>query len=135
MQNDYWSLTESLLSPPCIVVPLSAEDVSVAVSVLTSTKTRATTDNGEGSCQFAVKGGGHSPNAGFANIQYGITIDMIQLDAVSLNSDASITSVGAGATWLQVYEYMDSLNLGVAVAGGRNGNVGVGGLVIGGMID
>lgn len=60
----------------------------------------------------------------------GITIDMTGLASVTVNGDKAIASVGAGASWLDVYLYLD--NLGIAVAGGRNGAVGVGGLTLGG---
>lgn len=75
---------------------------------------------------------GHNPAAGFANIDHIVTIDMTTLSAIEVNTDNSIASVGAGATWLSVYQFLDPLN--VSVAGGRNGAVGVGGLLLGGGI-
>ena len=84
------------------------------------------------SCRFAIKGQGHAPAAGFANVNAGITIDMTGLNSVVVNTDQSIASVGAGASWLDVYTYLDTL--GLSVAGARNGAVGVGGLVLGGGI-
>lgn len=125
MQEDFWSHQESSLSPKCIVVPSSAQDVSTAISILTK--------HGDESHRtpFAIKGGGHSPNAGFANIQNGVTIDMDQIAGVTYDEENSIASIGAGAKWLQVYEYLSEY--GVTVAGGDNGGVGVGGLLIGGM--
>ena len=163
----YWTLQESELSPTCIVVPSTAEDVSTAVSTIA----------GNERCPFAIKGAGHAPHAGAANIvsqlfgvtiskhslhiyfqeneilceKYptnqtlfaqsvvdseivqasGITIDMTGLASVTVNGDKAIASVGAGASWLDVYLYLDTL--GVAVAGGRNGAVGVGGLTLGGL--
>ncbi len=83
-------------------------------------------------CQFAVKSQGHAPAAGFANIDGGVTIDMTGLNTTALSSDHSVLSVGAGAAWIQVYKYLDPFN--VSVAGGRNGLVGVGGLMVGGGI-
>lgn len=121
-QNSYWSLQEANLSPACIVVPETSQEVSEAVSIL----------SGMESCHFAIKGQSHAPAAGFANINGGITFDMTQLSSVSVNSDRTIASVGAGASWLDVYLYLDTL--GISVAGGRNGAVGVGGLTLGGGI-
>ena len=121
MQESFWSFQESSLSPACIVVPSSPQDVAATVSILNDKNT---------SVPFAIKGGGHSPNSGFANIQNGVTIDMSQVNSVSYNSKTSVASVGAGAKWLQVYSYLS--DQGVAVAGGDNGGVGVGGLLIGG---
>lgn len=83
-------------------------------------------------CLFAIKGRGHTPAAGFANIQDGVTIDMTGLSGVAVNSDHSVAHVGAGGAWLDVYKFLEPLNL--AVTGGRNGNVGVGGLLLGGGI-
>lgn len=55
---------------------------------------------------------------------------MTGLASVTVSGDKAIASVGAGASWLDVYLHLDAL--GVAVAGGRNGAVGVGGLTLGG---
>lgn len=52
--------------------------------------------------------------------------------SVSTIGNETIAGVGAGASWLDVYSYLDLL--GVSVAGGRNGDVGVGGLTLGGGI-
>ncbi|KAJ5162334.1 FAD binding domain protein [Penicillium capsulatum] len=123
MQRDYWSRQEASLSPTCIVAPGSARDVSSAVTVLTK----------DSRCHFAIKGGGHSPNAGYANIHHGITIDMTPMHSVDLNADHSVAHIGSGARWGDVYEYLDSVG-GLAVAGGENGDVGVGGLLLGGGI-
>ena len=83
-------------------------------------------------CQFAIRGGGHTPNVGSANIDGGITLDMSSLATVTLTSraDQLVTSVGAGARWRDVYRILDSRNL--TVAGGRDGSVGVAGLTLGG---
>jgi len=59
---------------------------------------------------------------------------MIGLADVVIDGDGkgSVVSVGAGAKWLDVYTYLDAR--GLAVAGGRNGAVGAGGLLLGGGI-
>lgn len=57
---------------------------------------------------------------------------MTTLSAIEVNADHSVASVGAGAKWLSVYQFLGPLN--VSVAGGRNGGVGVGGLLPGGGI-
>lgn len=56
---------------------------------------------------------------------------MTGLASVTVNGDKTVASVDAGASWLDVYLYLDGL--GVAVAGGRNAAVGVGGLTLGGL--
>lgn len=84
------------------------------------------------SCHLAVKGQSHAPAAGFANIDGGVTIDMTKLKSVAVNTDHTVAIVGGGASWLDVYLYLDTF--GLTVAGGRNGAVGVGGLTLGGGI-
>ena len=83
-------------------------------------------------CRFAIKGQTHAPAAGFANIDGGVTIDMTSLKSVSLVENNTIASIGAGASWLDVYAFLDPFDL--EVAGARNGAVGVGGLLLGGGI-
>jgi FAD/FMN-containing dehydrogenase len=121
-QQSYFSLQEASLAPACIVVPETAQDVSATVSIIAGIE----------DCSFAIKGQTHAPAAGFANINGGVTIDMTPLKSVAVNSDHTIASIGGGASWLDVYLYLDSL--GLSVAGGRNGAVGVGGLTLGGGI-
>lgn len=121
-QNSYFSLQEAALSPACIVVPGSSQDVSAAITII----------SGNENCHFAIKGQTHAPAAGFANINAGVTIDMTSLNSITVNADHTVASIGGGASWLDVYTYLDSL--GLAVAGGRNGAVGVGGLTLGGGI-
>lgn len=57
---------------------------------------------------------------------------MTGLASVKVNEDRAVARVGAGASWLDVYLFLDGL--GVAVAGGRNAAVGVGGLTLGGLL-
>ena len=87
------------MTPSCIVNPTSSHQVAEAVSVIVSND-----------CDFAIKGQGHAPAAGFANIDNGVTIDMTGLKAVTVNDDASVAYIGAGASWLDAYAYLDPLN-------------------------
>jgi hypothetical protein len=121
-ENAYWSLQEASLSPLCIAKPTSANDVVEIISRIVSNV----------DCHFAIKGQGHAPAAGFANIDQGVTIDMTGLNSISIENNTSVASVGAGASWLEVYSVLDPINK--TVAGGRNGAVGVGGLTVGGGI-
>ena len=81
---------------------------------------------------FAIRGGGHMWWAGAANIQDGVTIDLSELNEVGVSQDRTITSVGGGARWEDVYYKLDPMNL--AVVGGRVHDVGVAGLTLGGRI-
>ena len=86
----------------------------------------------QSNCSFAIRSGGHSTWAGDANIAGGVTVDLQGLNAVELSGDRSIVSVGAGSRWGQVYDALIPENR--IVAGGRVGDVGVGGLTVGGGI-
>lgn len=97
------------------------EDIPLAVEAL-----------GTNNCSFAIRSGGHSPNAGAANIASGVTIDLSQINVITLSDDQSVVSVGPGATWGDVYSTLDPLNL--TAAGAREAGVGVGGLTVGGGI-
>ncbi|KAF2676575.1 FAD-binding domain-containing protein [Lentithecium fluviatile CBS 122367] len=123
--SSYWSLQEASLSPSCVVKPTSAFDVSIAIKTISFVNIGL-------SCDFAIRGGGHTPWASSANIEKGVTIDMSAIKSVVFNKDKSIASVGAGAVWGDVYRTVDAA--GLAVIGGRGATIGVGGLTTGGGI-
>lgn len=120
-QASYWAIQESELIPSCIVMPSATSELSTAISIISSVE----------SCPFAIKSGGHGTVLGSANIDGGVKIDLSLFDIVETNTEGTVTTVGAGAQWGAVYEYLDAR--GLSVAGGRNGGVGVGGLLLGGM--
>lgn len=72
----------------------------------------------------------HTPHAGAANIDGGVTIDTQSLNQVTVSNDQKTVSVGPGNRWGRVYGVLDELNL--AMVGGRLSQVGVAGLVTGG---
>ncbi|KAI1740505.1 FAD-binding domain-containing protein [Xylaria scruposa] len=117
--ESYWSLT-SQLTPKCFVLPRHTEDVSVLIKTLVK----------ETQCQFAIRSGGHSSNAGANNIEDGVTIDLSLLNSTTYDPVTGLASIGPGSRWLNVYRTLDPL--GVGVPGGRLGSVGVGGLLGGG---
>jgi FAD/FMN-containing dehydrogenase len=117
--NSYWSAQEEALTPTCIYSPTNANQVAQAVAALS-----------KGGCQFAVRSGGHTPNAGAANIDTDVTIDLSGLNQISLSSDNTLASVSPGQRWGAVYTQL--AQYGVAIAGGRGSSIGVGGLTLGG---
>ena len=123
----YSSLQEAEVSPSCIVKPVNANEVAKAVAVLASVY-----ESSSHSAQFAVRGGGHAAWAGSASIENGAVIDMTSINEVTVNTDRTVTLVGAGAKWSDVYSYLDPMHL--AVVGGRAAQVGVGGLTLGGLL-
>ncbi|KAL4974750.1 FAD binding domain protein [Aspergillus desertorum] len=117
--SSYWSQQEQLLEPSCVISPTSAQDVSIAMTILVPR-----------SCKFAIRSGGHGALAGIANIEEGVTIDLRALDGIQISPDASSVSVGPGQRWGNVYAALDAR--GVFVPGGRDSPVGVGGATLGG---
>ena len=83
-------------------------------------------------CEFAVKSGGHAAFAGASNADGGLTIDLIHMTDVTVSSDKTQTSVGAGSVWYDVYTKLQPM--GLTVIGGRVSAIGVGGLTLGGGI-
>jgi len=122
--SSYWSVQEESIRPNCIVSPTNTDDVSTAVKILTASVID------QDICKFAIRSGGHTAYGGSANIQDGVTIDLSALDKISLSADKSLVTIGPGQRWVNVYSTLEAH--GVAVAGGRAGTVGVGGLATGG---
>jgi FAD/FMN-containing dehydrogenase len=83
-------------------------------------------------CPFAVKSGGHSAFAGAATIEGGITVSFENLKGIKLSSDKKTVAVQPGNTWSDVLATLEKSD--VAVVGGRVGDIGVGGLTLGGGI-
>lgn len=119
-EQSYWS-QQARLKPACIVLPYSASEVSTIVKVLTDKQAK-----------FAVRSGGHTPHAGSNNIDGGVTIDLSFLNWTRFDAASETVDIGPGCRWRDVYGELDKH--GHIVAGGRNGTVGVGGLILGGGI-
>ncbi|KAI4861601.1 FAD-binding domain-containing protein [Hypoxylon rubiginosum] len=118
-QNKYWSTSCSALKPTCIIFPKDADEVSAIIKVLNNN-----TEN------FAIKSGGHNPNNGWSSVQGGPLISTQKLTQVILDEETGIARVGPG-------QRLDSISAqlqgtGWTFVGGRIGNTGVGGLVLGG---
>ena len=118
--NSYWSTRQSELTPNCFVSPSSKTQVSKALKVIRTLKV-----------PFTVKSGGHVPFPS-SNIDTGIVIDLVNLNEIKLSQDKSVVSVGPGNRWTNVAEVLDPE--GLAVVGGRVGDIGVSGLTLGGGI-
>ncbi|KAJ4382245.1 hypothetical protein N0V86_002578 [Didymella sp. IMI 355093] len=83
-------------------------------------------------CPFAVKSGGHSAFAGAATIEGGITVSFENLKGIKLSADKKTVAVQPGNNWGDVLTALSTT--GVTVAAGRIGDIGVGGLTLGGGI-
>ena len=73
----------------------------------------------------------HTPFAGAANIQSGVTIDLRPLNQEYVAQDKKTVAIGPGNRWGGVYLKLDAM--GLATSGGRVAIVGVGVLMLGGM--
>ncbi|KAI0391299.1 hypothetical protein F5Y17DRAFT_468321 [Xylariaceae sp. FL0594] len=116
--QSYWS-NSAKLSPRHIVQPRDAGEVSTVIKRLVAA--------GE---VFAVRSGGHTQWAGSNNIRNGITIDLGRLDWARFDVETETVDIGPGGRWRDVYTKLAPH--GRVVAGGREGNVGVAGLILGG---
>jgi FAD/FMN-containing dehydrogenase len=118
-QTEYWSTACGALKPACIFEPTTTQEVAAIVSILHS--------NNE---TFAIKSGGHNPNNYFASIDGGPLLSTKNLDQVILDPVAQTVRVGPGNRWDDVSAALDGT--GFTAVGGRIGNVGVGGYILGG---
>ncbi|KAJ8107360.1 hypothetical protein ONZ43_g6756 [Nemania bipapillata] len=118
-QSEYWSTSCGDLKPSCILMPTTTEEVAAIVSILAA--------NNE---TFAVKSGGHNPNNHFASIDGGPLISTKNLNQVILDPVTETVRVGPGNRWDEVSAALDGS--GYTAVGGRIGNVGVGGYLLGG---
>ena len=114
-------------TPTCIVQLYNAQQVSSALKVL-----KAEFDSTK-RLTFAVRSGGHAPGPGRSSIHGGVLIDLGPINDVTVSEDRKSTIIGTGARWGDVYSTLEAL--GLAVAGGRDADVGVGGLALGGECD
>ncbi|KAJ6787511.1 hypothetical protein PWT90_02274 [Aphanocladium album] len=118
--NSYWSLNAALPSW-CMVLPSTAEDVSIIIKTLSKHQ-----------CHFGIRGGGHGAFPLANSVEHGVTIDFGTMTATTWDPEARIASIQPGTHWQAVYETLAPL--GVVVPGGRVSTVGIGGYLSGGGI-
>lgn len=123
--GSYFSAFENELQPTCIVRPNNAKELAEIIRLISPAAL-------SGQIQLAIRSGGHTPWAGSANINNGITLDLQKMTGVNVNPQTDIVSIGAGERWHGVYANLGAR--GLAVAGGRVSKVGVGGLITGGTL-
>ncbi|KAF2661146.1 FAD-binding domain-containing protein [Lophiostoma macrostomum CBS 122681] len=122
--NGSWT-ADTQRSPWCFVVPSTTDEISRTIIALQGA------GNGAGDWHIAIRSGGHgSDNQN--SITEGVIIDLSHLNATTFDAATKIASVGTGARWGDVYAEVDKS--GVLVTGGRQGVVGVGGLLLGGGV-
>ncbi|RDW66556.1 hypothetical protein BP6252_10191 [Coleophoma cylindrospora] len=128
----YWAQQAYDVVPACVVRPRDVHQLSTAITILKreyDEQQRSAGEDKKHEALFAVRAGGHSPVALAASIPGGVVIDLSHFDEVTPSKDETSVVIGAGAKWGQVSRVLDEK--GLAVVGGRNSNVGVGGLTLG----
>jgi FAD/FMN-containing dehydrogenase len=108
----------SRLTPRCIVVPLDAASVAVAINAASSSK-----------LELVVQCGGHHTSKQ-ASTETGVMVHMGALQSVTVDEQAETITFGGGCLWSHVYEAL--LGTKWEVVGGGVHNVGVGGHLTGG---
>lgn len=116
LNNSYLSGLESDLTPACIFLPRSKDEVAAFLRAV---------EPCVGDVQFAIRAAGRQPLPGCANVQGGITVDLRSLKGLELQEDG-VVRIGAGENWGAVYEYLEPHGLGVT--GGKSTTCGIGGL-------
>nr|POE94378.1 fad-dependent monooxygenase yanf [Quercus suber] len=123
--SHYWALNPRI-RPWCIFQPRTTEDISNAVKILANAI--PTKESGG----IAIRSGGHAA-ADYANgIVNGVTFDLGMMNYTSYDASTTVASIQSGARWGNVYSALTSHN--VTVSGGRDAQVGVGGLLLSGGI-
>lgn len=132
--NSYWAQQECEVIPACVVRPRNVQQLCTAVTILKCEYDEREKQAGEEKAEglFAIRGGGHSPVSRAASIKGGVVIDLGLFREVTPSEDGSSVAIGAGAKWTDVSKVLDEE--GLAVVGGRNSAVGVGGLTLGGKL-
>ncbi|KAL4950163.1 hypothetical protein BDW69DRAFT_187613 [Aspergillus filifer] len=115
----HWSQTAQL-KPWAIVQPRNTEEVSKAVKAIIDVP----------DLKFAVRSGGHMQWAGASSIEHGITIDLGLMASTMYNAETEIASLQPGGSWAVSYRELEKYKR--MIAGGREGKVGIAGLLIGG---
>lgn len=118
-QTEYWSTSCGALMPSCILAPSTTDEVAAIMATLCDTDEI-----------FAVKSGGHNPNNGWASVADGPLISTMNLNEVIFDPETETVRVGPGNRWDEVAAALDGT--GYTAVGGRIGNVGVGGYLLGG---
>jgi FAD/FMN-containing dehydrogenase len=117
----YYSDQERQVHPACIISPNRTLEVSAIINSIR-----------EHNATFAIRSGGHTLNAGAANIESGVTINLRALNAITTDVAGARVYIGAGLKWGEIYAKLD--RLGLVIPGGRDADVGVGGFLTGGTI-
>ncbi|KAI0446386.1 FAD-binding domain-containing protein [Xylaria telfairii] len=120
---DSWWAKNARQRADCFVLPRTSNEVATALTTLVNVS------GCKNNSSIAVRSGGHSSTGSSSTIN-GVTIDLSHLNSTSYNADTNIASIGPGGRW--EYVYAELIKYGITTTGGRDGDVGVGGFLLGG---
>lgn len=129
-RESYWAGQCRDVFPACVVHPRNTRELSLTVKILKREYDCRIAEGDTTGYIFAIRSGGHSPSD--SHIRGGATVDMRAFNTVNISEDKAQVTIGSGAKWGSVVEYLETY--GLAVVGGRDEDVGVGGLTLGGEI-
>lgn len=114
-----WS-SNCRLPAACFFSPTNKEQVARGLSIVV-----------KAGSQFAVRNGGHNPNANFASVgSNGVLFDLSGLNSLTLSKDNTIMYAGTGNKGGDVQRISDSV--GRSAVTGLDTSVGISGLTLGG---
>lgn len=117
----YWNARLSNYEPSCVVYPKSAQDVSVSLQAIRASGSR-----------FAIKAGGHNPNAFFSSVDQGVLIDFSKMTAKSYDANTTLATYEPGNKFGDLYDFYYE-KYGRTVVGARLSGVGSGLALSGGL--
>ena len=90
--SNYFSAWENEIRPSYIYRPLSALELSQFIKSIRESAL-------VGKLKLAIRGGGHTPWGGAANINSGVTIGLRRLEDIHVDYATKTASIGAGQRW------------------------------------
>ena len=122
----YYTAANTEIESAAVARPTSTADVSKLITVLR----RDVPDH----VPIAIHGAGHATARGAAKAEGGVTIDTRGLKGVEILPGNHSVRISAGETWRDVFRLLEAHRPPLAVAGGRMGQVGVIGYLLGGGV-
>ncbi|KAJ3578650.1 hypothetical protein NPX13_g1910 [Xylaria arbuscula] len=120
--NSWWA-KNGRQRADCFILPQTSKEVAITLTVLTDHNLCGS------NFSIAVRSGGHSAT-GSSSTNNGVTIDLSHMNTTTYDPETNIASIQPGGKWQNVYK--DLIEYSVTVTGGRDGDVGVGGFLLGG---
>ncbi|KAF2012417.1 FAD-binding domain-containing protein [Aaosphaeria arxii CBS 175.79] len=133
--SNYFAQQSNTTRPTCIVRPETVQQLSQAVAILHQEFMARKADEHDKPKNLgfvSLRSGGHSYSRASASIDGGVLLDLDHFSDVTISNDGCSVRIGTGARWSKVNQVLEAKN--IAVPGGRNGAVGVGGFTLGGGI-